>query len=132
MLVIVAQVSDLAPWAHCLLNNSSYYLIDVPGVRIFVDSPVYFGSETTIGSEVSSIPTPDKFEWQKSKDGNDFYCIGKPEYFGSTGILTCPFLVIPKTSFADKLYYRLLVWNGIGESVSNTIFLNVTGSMTWF
>lgn len=112
-------------WAPCLLNNSTYYLTGVPSVRIFVDSPICFGSETIIKSEVSSIPTADKFEWQKSKDGDDFYCIGKQEDFGNTGNFT-----IPKATFADKLYYRLLVWNRIGESFSNTIFLNVTGSMT--
>lgn len=95
-----------------------------------MDSPVCFGSETIIKSEVSSIPTADKFEWQKSKDGDDFYCIGKQEDFGNTDNFTCPILTIPKATFADKLYYRLLVWNIIGESFSNTIFLNVTGSMT--
>lgn len=119
-------------WAPCLLNNSTYYLTGVPGVRIFVDSSVCFGSETIIKSEVSSIPTADKFEWQKSKDGDDFYCIGKQEDFGNTDNFTCPILTIPKATFADKLHYRLLVWNRIGESFSNTIFLNVTGSMTWF
>lgn len=119
-------------WAYCLLNNSPYYLTDVPNVKIFEVSPVCFGYETTIQSEVSSILQLDKYEWQKSKDGNDFQCIGEREYFGNTDILTCPIHVIPKTTFADKLYYRLLVWNGVGESVSNTIFLNVTGSMTWF
>lgn len=96
-----------------------------------MDSPVCFGSETTIQSAVSSLLRPDKYEWQKSKDGN-FLCNGELRYFESTGIFICPSLVIPKTTFADKLYYRLLVWNGIGESVSNTIFLNVTGSMTCF
>lgn len=95
-----------------------------------MDSPVCFGSETIIKSEVSSTPTPERTEWQKSKDGTDFHLIGKPKmYFGSTEDFKSPFLVIPKTTFADKLFYRLLVWNRVGKSASNTIYLNVTGSM---
>lgn len=103
---------------------------DVPRVRIFVDSPVCFGSETIIKSVVSSTPTPEKTEWQKSKDGTDFHLIGKPDiYLGSNENFKNPFLVIPKTTFADKLFYRLWVWNRVGKSVSNTFYLNVTGSM---
>lgn len=80
-------------------------------------------------SVISSTPTPKKIEWQKSKDGVEFNCIGKPIYFESDDTFTCPFLPLKKTTFADNLYYRLLVWNGIGEGVSNTVYLNVTGSM---
>lgn len=103
---------------------------DVPSVRIFLDSPVCFGSETIIKSEVSSTPTPEKTEWQKSKDGTDFQLIGKRNIFiESNENFKNPFLVIPKTTFADKLFYRLWVWNRVGKSVSNTFYLNVTGSM---
>lgn len=94
-----------------------------------MDSQVCCGSESTIKSIVSSIPTPKKIEWQNSKDGIDFFRISKPEFFETDDSFTCPFFLIPKTTFADKLYYRLLVWNGIGESVSNTVYLNITGSM---
>lgn len=104
---------------------------DVPSVRIFVDSPVCFGSETIIKSVVSSTPTPEKTEWQKSKDGTDFQLIGKRNIFhGSTKSFENPFLLIPKTTFADKLFYRLWVWNRVGKSASNTFYLDVTGSMT--
>lgn len=96
-----------------------------------MDSPVCFGSETIIKSVVSSTPTPEKTEWQKSKDGTDFHLIGKPNIFhGSTENFKNPFLVIPKTTFADKRFYRLWVWNRVGKSASNTLYLNVTGSMT--
>lgn len=37
--------------------------------------------------------------------------------------------MIENTTFDDILYYRLLVWNIIGDCVSNTLYLNVTGSM---
>lgn len=103
---------------------------DIPSVEIFIDSPVCFGSETIIKSEVSSTPTPEKTEWQKSKDGTDFQLIGKRNiYIESNENFKNPFLVIPKTTFADKLFYRLWVWNRVGKSVSNTFYLNVTGSM---
>lgn len=94
-----------------------------------VDSPVSFESETTVKSVISSTPTPEKIEWQKSKDGINFHSIENANTSENTKFSTCPFLKINKATFADKLYYRLLVWNRIGESVSNTIFLNVTGSM---
>lgn len=94
-----------------------------------MDSPVCFGSETIIKSVVSSTPTPEKTEWQKSKDETDFDLIGKPDiYLGSNENYKNPFLVIPKTTFADKLFYRLWVWNRVGKSASNTFYLNVTGS----
>lgn len=102
---------------------------DVPRVRIFVDSPVCFGSETIIKSVVSSTPTPEKTEWQKSKDETDFHLIGKSDIYLGSNDFKNPFLVIPKTTFADKLFYRLWVWNRVGKSVSNTFYLNVTGSM---
>lgn len=96
-----------------------------------MDSPVCFGSETTIRSVIStSLPTPEKIEWQKSKDGVDFYPIKYAKYPQSTDNSTCPSFVINNVSFDDKLYYRLLVWNGIGKGVSNTVYLNVTGSMS--
>lgn len=105
---------------------------DVPRVRIFVDSPVCFGSETIIKSVVSSTPTPEKTEWQKSKDGTNFHLIGKPNiYLESTDNFKNPLLVIPKTTFADKLFYRLWVWNRFGKNASNTLYLNVTGSMAF-
>lgn len=106
-----------------------YFFTEVPSVKIIVDSSVCFGSTTTIKSEVLSTPKPQKIEWQKSKDGTKFLSTEKPILFNSTDIFTSPSYVIPKTTFTDKLYYRLLVWNEIGESVSNTVYLNVTGSM---
>lgn len=108
---------------------SFFFFTDVPIVQISVDSQVCCGSESTIKSLVSSIPTPKKIEWQNSKDGIDFFRISKPEFFETDDSFTCPFFLIPETTFADKRYYRLLVWNGIGESVSNTVYLNITGSM---
>lgn len=111
------------------MKTSTYFFTEAPSVKILVDSSVCFGSTTTIKSEVSSTPKPKKIEWQKSKDGIDFHCTEKRLYVRSTDIFTSPSYVIPKTTFTDKLYYRLLVWNEIGESVSNTVYLNVTGSM---
>lgn len=94
---------------------------------------VQFGSEATITAVVSSIPEPEHVKWQKSKDGNNFYCIDVTEtnYCGDyeTPLIPSHLLVIPKATFDDKLYYRLLVKNKIRESISDTVYLNVTGSM---
>lgn len=118
------------------LNIKQYFFhintfSDIPGVEIETDPKVYYGSKTTFRSKVSSIPSRKKVEWQTSKDGTDYHCIDveDPKYYGSNVIPECPLLVIPKTKFDDKLYYRLLVWNDIGEGISNTVKLNVTGSM---
>lgn len=39
-----------------------------------------------------------------------------------------PLLKILEIGFVDKLYYRVLVGNKFGESISNTVFLGVKGS----
>lgn len=89
------------------------YFLDVPSVDIKVIPTVYFGSKATITAVVSSLPPPEQVIWQKSKDGNKFYCIDltKPNYYGSNDIPFKPLLVIPKATFDDKLNYRLLVKN---------------------
>lgn len=112
-----------------VLKTSAYFFREVPNVKILVDSSVCFESTTFIKSEVSSTPKPKKIKWQKSKDGIDFHCTEKPIYFKSSDLFTSPPYVIPISSFTDKLYYRLLVSNKIGENVSNTVYLYVTGSM---
>lgn len=114
------------------LKTSTLFFTDVPSVKIFVDSPVCFGSRSTIKSEVSSTTRLEKIEWKKSEDGIDFHCTENPIHSKSTANFTSPCYVIPKTTFNDKLYYRLLVWNENEEGDSNTVFLNVTGSMALF
>lgn len=112
-----------------MLNNTAFFP-DVPNVKILID-PIYkFGSKATITTEVSSIPSPENVEWQKSKDGIDFHCIDikNPKYYGSSEKPECPMLVILEINFVDKLHYRLLVRNKFGESISNTVFLDVKGS----
>lgn len=110
------------------------YFLDVPSVDIEVNPTVYFGSKATITAAVSSTPPPEHVIWQKSKDGNNFYCIDitKPNYYGSNDIPFKPLLVILKATFDDKLNYRLLVRNKIRESISETVHLNVTGSKIFF
>lgn len=114
------------------LKISAYFFTDFLSVKIFVNSPVCFGSKTTIRSEVSSTTTPEKIEWQKSKDEIDFHCIKELILLKTTARFECPSYVIPQTTFTDKLYYRLLVWNENGKGVSNTVYLDVTGSMALF
>nr|XP_034330978.1 antiviral innate immune response receptor RIG-I-like [Crassostrea gigas] len=55
-----------------------YVLEDVPSAKIFVDSPVCYGSRSTIKSEISPTTRPEKIKWQKSKDGIDFHYTENP------------------------------------------------------
>lgn len=99
--------------------------------KISTESRSYFGSCTSILSEVVSCPAPDGAHWQKSIDGRTFHCIdiSETKYHGSSLNPESPSLEINPISFDDKQYYRLCVWNKIGEHASNTVFLNVIGSM---
>lgn len=110
-------------------SKSKNIMLDVPSVKLLNVWPVLCGSKTTIKSEVLSTPKPEKIEWQKSKDGVDFHPIKEANGSKHTKSSSCFPLVIPKATFADKLYYRLLVWNKIGKGVSNTMLLNITGSL---
>lgn len=71
-------------------------------------------------------------QWQKSNDGitYEYIDINEAKYYGSRLDPESPKLVITKTTFEDMLYYRLFIWNKIGESYSNASHLKVTGSMT--
>lgn len=106
---------------------------DVPRATISTEQEVFFGSHTLLMSEISSCPSLEGAEWQTSMDGNTFCCvdISQPKYYGSSRNPELPSMVIPKVTFDDKLYYRLLVWNKIGEQFSNTVYLDVIGSKYW-
>lgn len=115
--------------------NNDTFVAGFPRAQISVHHKnIHFGSEIKIMSNDLSNPPADKFEWQKSKDGKDFDFIDitKPKYFGSSLTAKSPVLVIPKATFEDKLYYRLVIWNKFGEDVSNTVDVNITGSMIFF
>lgn len=113
-----------------MLNNTVFFFTDIPNVEIVLDPLFHFGSYATITAEVSSIPPTENVEWQKSKDGIDFHCIDikTPKYYGSSVMPASPLLKILEIGFVDKLYYRVLVGNKFGESISNTVFLGVKGS----
>lgn len=106
------------------------WFADVPNVEISTEQQIYFGSKTTLTSKVLSCPSPDGVEWQESNSGQTFDSIDitKPKYYGSSCNPKSPLLVMPKVTFIEKLNYRLLVWNKIGEQYSNTVFLDVIGS----
>lgn len=124
--VLIAKIS--------IFNNVTF-VAGFPSAQISVQHKnIHVGSEIKIVSHDLSNPSADKFEWQKSKDGKDFDFIDitKPKYFGSSHTSKHPVLVIPKATFEDKLYYRLVLWNKFGEDVSNTVDINITGSMILF
>lgn len=82
---------------------------------------------------ISSCPSPEQIEWEKSCDGNTFYRIdiNETKYHGSNEDPISPVLCLPKTTFEDQQFYRIVVRNKIGECMSNTHFLKVTGSMQY-
>lgn len=114
-----------------LYETTHYFIADVPNAEISTQQQVYFGSKTSFTSRIVSCPSPNGVEWQQSNDGETFKSINisQPKYYGSSCNPMSPLLIIPKVTFEDKLYYRLLVWNKIGEQYSNTVFLDVKGSM---
>jgi hypothetical protein len=113
------------------LNITHIVQIGIPSATIFTDVPACVGSESRIHSKITACPPPEGVFWQKSSDEVTFETIDvkKPKYFGSNLDPINPVLILTKTTFDDKLYYRLLVWNKIGQCLSNTVHLNVTGGM---
>lgn len=106
------------------------FFSDIPKASISTESKVYLGSATQISSKVSSTLQPNKYEWQNSVEGSAFHCIDiDKRKYDRIHLLNNPLLVIKNTTFDDILYYRLLVGNLFGDCVSNTVYLNVTGSM---
>lgn len=111
--------------------NISCQIADVPRAHISTDSKGCFGSTTIFKSSVTTPSLKLKgIEWQSSSDGKKFVPIdiSKPHYHGSK-LIPLPLLVISKTKFEDNLYYRLHVWNIIGDRFSNELYLDVRGSM---
>lgn len=102
---------------------------DIPKAEIETASKVFVGSKTIFKPLISSCPSPIGVEWQKSIDRKNFTCINVRDlkYKGSSLSPKSPLLVITNTTFEDVLYYRLRVWNRIGENFSNELRLNVTG-----
>lgn len=112
--------------------NIDYFCIsDVPCITISINSTAHCTPETTIMSIVTSIPPPEKAQWQKSSDGNDFYDIDitQQKYAGSNHNPESLRLVIPKTALDDIGYYRLQISNRLGANVSKGEYLKFTGSM---
>lgn len=103
----------------------------VPTVKLSIDSTFCFGSRAILKAEVTAIPFPEKAKWQKSKEIDNFHSINitNRKYYGSKDIPESPMLVVSNINFEDKIHYRVLVSNKIGDGISDTVYLNVTGSM---
>lgn len=134
-LTILSPTSDDKGKYKCTIVNavgsvSKDVTLNVPIVKIPQEQAGCFGSEITITPSILSIPSPKRANWQRSQDGIKFKLIhiNDKKYVGSSDDPECPKLVISKATFDDRLYYRLLVCNEMGEGVSNTVHLNITGS----
>lgn len=113
------------------MRDIVYFFLDIPRIEIPSKSKVPFGSETRLNCHVCGYPSPDKAEWQKSVDGTIFHAIDIDGYkhFGSSTGSQSPYLLVRNASLMDQQYYRVVVSNLIGKCISNTLFLQVTGSM---
>jgi hypothetical protein len=112
----------------------SFINLGIPNAMLITEpntGSVCFGKETKIDSTIETCPPLEGALWQKSSDLVTFeeMDMKNPKYFGSTSDIANPVLKFAKPTFSDRLYYRLQVWNKIGESYSNTVYLNVTGGM---
>ncbi|XP_062609206.1 uncharacterized protein LOC134270956 isoform X2 [Saccostrea cucullata] len=117
----------------CIIANAvgavaESIILGVPKVSILAES-VCYGENTDINSVVSSCPPAERAVWEKSIDAVIFETIYVRDRKYANSILdpSNPVLRLTSLTFDDKLYYRLRVWNSIGECVSNTILLKVTG-----
>lgn len=127
---------NIKKYSHFYRNKMSVYYdtcqyLDVPKANISTEPRSFYGSCISILSQVVSCPAYDGIQWQKSIDGLTFHNIdiSKAKYHGRSLNSMFPSLEIKQISFDDKQFYPLYVWNRIGERVSNTVFLNVIGSM---
>lgn len=102
----------------------------MPCADITAEMTFFFGCKTRIVSKILSSPSLEGIEWQHSSDGKKFIPIniGKEKHLEINLKADYSVLTIPKTTLKDKQHYRLLVWNKIGNSFSNTLFLNVIES----
>lgn len=105
-------------------------ILGVPSATIPSEISFCFGEEAKIDAVLSSFPPLEGASWQKSSDSVTFenIDIDHQKYYGSKTDPTEAVLTFTNATFDDMLYYRLHVWNKIGESVSNVVHLNVTGS----
>lgn len=112
------------------VSNIHFFVTDAPKANITTEPNVLLGSETIFKSVISSYLPPDVVKWQKSQDGLSFHCIdiSTPKYDGSSLEPESPRLIICKTTFDDRLYYRRIVGSTFGENISNTLHLNIIGS----
>ncbi|XP_061172824.1 titin-like [Saccostrea echinata] len=107
--------------------------LGVPTAQLPQCLKIPFGSPVSIEPVIQSCPPVMKVVWEMSKDQNpenfkalDVTC---SRYFGSTLDPQNPIFVIPKVSNADRMYYRIQVLNGIGNSWSNATLLKIHGDI---
>lgn len=105
-----------------------YCFIGQPNAEILstTHSKVICGSDTKFDCIVSGHPRPDVVEWQNSHNGIDFFRIdADPVNFK----VSPHSLIVRNATMNHQQYYRAVASNNIGMCTSNTLFLQVTGSM---
>lgn len=92
---------------------------------------VIWGSDTSLNCYVSGYPYPDEVEWQKSIDGTAF--IPLDHWTDNSSVRSedpsSQSLRLENVTLDHQQYYQVSVSNVFGTRTSNSVFLQVTGSM---
>lgn len=90
-------------------------------------NPVYNGTRITFnGSYNSTLLNVKSIKWQKMNgNASSDINIMEDKYNESTNTGSNPKLVITKVDFIDKASFRLTVSNGVGNTPSEAVYLNV-------
>ncbi|XP_062578640.1 muscle M-line assembly protein unc-89-like, partial [Saccostrea cucullata] len=109
-------------------------VLGISVVTAIKELSVPFGDSALIQAKIVSCPPVENISWQKSTSGESHaekfqtINVNLSKYSGTTLDSTNPKLVIRQTTFQDRVFYQLLVSNGIGRCVSSSTFLDVKGS----
>jgi hypothetical protein len=129
--------SDLLQWIwnktaqHLMLYNK---IVAKPTVSISANpsSSIQFGFTLTITATVTANPPPNTTKWQRKPQNGAWsdLDINNSMYAGSSVTPSAPLLVISSITYSeDNVAFRCVVGNAEGETISNDVTIDVTGSM---
>lgn len=105
---------------YCFIGQPNAEILSTTNLKVIC------GSDTKFDCNVSGHPRPDQVVWQNSHNGIDFFRIdADPVNF----ILSPQSLILRNATMNHQQYYQAVASNNIGMCTSNTLFLQVTGSM---
>ncbi|OWF35465.1 Hemicentin-1 [Mizuhopecten yessoensis] len=103
---------------------------NVPSVVISKPSyTVVTGTDINIDCDYTASPAATSLKWKKivNTQSSDVVLTGSTKYSGGT--LASPALVIASAVAADQAFYQCVVTNSVGDGLSTTAYLFVTGAI---